>query len=129
MPQPAGIAARHAYDVRRADHLRGEMPGNAIRLQIEGEYRVEWLLGMYPGGDSRELRDERARHWNIRLRSIDRVGPMDLHRAAAVIGLAASPIFRPHVHAKRRLHLFGVGDDVDLVPALPKRVRDPVGAH
>src|SRR5262249_37519897 len=65
----------------------------------------------------------------VGLRTIDRVGPVDRHRAALVTRFAAPPILWPHMHAKRRLGLLGIGDDMNFVAARRKAVRCPIGAH
>src|SRR6266446_8116657 len=90
---------------------------------------VKRMLRMQPHRDACELRDERACHWDIGLRSIDRIGPVNRHRAFAIARLAALPVLFSHVHPERRPHLLGVGDNVDLMPACGKRMRGPIGAH
>src|SRR5712671_3505592 len=90
---------------------------------------VKRMLRMQPHRDACELRDERARHWDIGLRSIDRIGPVNRHRAFAIARLATPPVLFSHMHPERRPHLLGVGDNVDLVPACGKRMRGPIGAH
>src|SRR5258708_3728359 len=90
---------------------------------------VKRVLGMQPHRDARELRDEWARHWDVGLRSIDRIGPVNRHRAFAIARLTTPPVLFSHVHPERRPHLLGVGDNVDLVPAGGKRMRGPIGAH
>ena len=129
MPEPAGIASRHARDVGHACHLRSKMPGHAVWLQVMRIDDVERAFGMHARGDGGKLGDERARHRNVGLRAVDRVGPVHRHRARVVSSLAALPILRPHVHAERRAHLLCIGDDVNVVPACGKRMRGPVGAH
>src|SRR6266567_7308749 len=84
---------------------------------------------MHPGGGGGELRDERACHGNVGLRAIDRIGPVNRHRAAAISRFAAFPILRPHMHAERRPRLFRIGEDVNLMPARRKAMRAPVGPH
>jgi len=76
-----------------------------------------------------ELGHERARHRDIRLRSIDWVGPVYGDRACAVGGLASGPILVTHVHAEWRDGFLGVGDDMHLVAERSKAVGMPVGPH
>src|SRR5215468_5592335 len=54
---------------------------------------------------------------------------MNRDGAFAVARLATPPVLFSHMHPERRLHLLGVGDDVDLVPTRRKRMRGPIGAH
>ena len=128
-PQAAGIASGRSGDVGDTGHLCREMSCHSVRLQIERMDQVKRVLGMQPHRDARELRDEWARHRDIRLRAIDGIAPVHRHGAAAVARLAAPPVLRPHVHPKRRPHLLGIGDDVDLVSPRSQGMRRPIGAH
>ena len=94
-----------------------------------GKNNVERTLGMDPCGDARELGHERARHRDIGLGAIDRIGPMHRDRSAARVRLAPRPIFRSHMHAKWRRRFLGVGHDVNFVPPRRKRVGRPVCPH
>src|SRR5262245_43610151 len=84
---------------------------------------------MQPQRDAGELGDERARHRNIGLRAIDGIGPVHRHEATVVARFAALPVLFSHMHAERRLHLLGIGDDVDLVSPRRQRMGRPIGAH
>ena len=114
MPQPAGVTARHAHDVRRAGHLRGEMSGNAIGLQVVRKDDVKRMRGMHPGRNGRELGHERARHRNVRLRTVDRIGPVHCHRSAADAPRIA-PSLLPACACETAGGLLGVGHDVNLM--------------
>src|SRR6516165_1324274 len=94
-----------------------------------GKNDVERLGGMFARHNGCKLRDERARHRDVGLRAVDRIGPMHPHGAFAEGGLAALPILLAHMHAKRRGHLFRVGDDVNLMAACREAVRSPIGPH
>ncbi len=80
-------------------------------------------------GNARELGHERARHRDVGLRAVDRIGPVHRHRAGIQPRLASRPILRPHVHAKRRGDLLGIGDDVDVVSPRCECVGRSIGPH
>ena len=97
LPQPPRIASGHSHHMRHARHLRREVTGDPVGLEIMREDDVE---------RSRPMRARAARVASfvttgllsgyMRLRLIYRVGPLHAHRTVAIDGLAAIPILRPH---------------------------------
>jgi hypothetical protein len=77
VPKPSRVAARHAHNMRNAHDLRREMAGHAVGLEIVRIHDVKSRARMNAGGRAGELGHERARHRNVGLRSIDRVGPVN----------------------------------------------------
>src|SRR5262252_1670433 len=126
LPQTPRIAASHPDHMRHAGHLRGKITGHPIGLQIVGEDDVERLFHMRARRNRRELRNERAVHRNMRLRAIDRVGPVHRHGTGTVHRPAAVPVLRPHVHPVWCDRFFGVGDDMDIMAVLGQTMRAPI---
>ena len=54
---------------------------------------------------------------------------MNRHRSGIQPRLASRPILRPHVHAKRRRDLLGVGDDVNLMSPRCECVGRSISPH
>src|SRR3954447_8337030 len=129
VPKAPCIAPGHAYEVRHPGHLRGEMSRHSIGLHVMRENDVKRLLGMSGRSDGGELGNERAGHRDIRLRPVDRIGPMHFHRTRGERRRASLPICLSHVHAEWRAHFFRIGDDMHLVTALREGTRSPIGPH
>ena len=85
------VASGHADHVRHARHLRGEMTRDPVGLHIVTKRRHRTDARHAPGGDRRELRDEGAGHRNVRLRAVDRIGPMNRDRARVVVAPRSAP--------------------------------------
>ena len=129
VPKPSRITARHAHNMRNAHDLRREMAGDAVGLEIVRIQDVESGACMNAGRRAGELGHEWARHRDIGLRSIDRVGPVYGDRAGAVGSFAKDPILGPHIQTEWRDGFLGVGDDMHLMAEPSKAVGMPVGPH
>src|SRR6516162_4160872 len=79
--------------------------------------------------DRCELRYKRAGRGNVKLRTIGGVSPMHRDGPGAIGGLAALPVFCPHMHPERRTHLLRIGDDMHFMPPCREGMRGPIGAH
>src|SRR3954452_766169 len=129
MPEPSGVAPGHAHHMRHSRDLGSQKSCDAVGLHVMRINDMEGSGGMRAGSERCELGDEGARHGDIGLRAVDRIGPVHAQRTFPERRLALLPIPRAHMHAERAPRLFRIGDDLDLMAAFGETMRGPIGSH